>query len=186
MRRTVLTAALAAVSLFAMGGLAQAQEPPVVPVPPEFAPPAPAPVVDADSAGAFAKLYVAQHAGDLLRQRDRHRVRVLDVDAACLQSPILATRFGCVFTLKALVIQRKHGWDNWGHGDSRNRGRAASVRGGHERHRHFRARRFGCLGFLRIDGGPTVTPTATVINVECARIPRDDITVDEPIVTPTV
>ena len=186
MRRTLLTTALCAVSLFALGGVAQAQEPPVAPTPPEFAPPAPAPVTDTDTAGAFTKLYVAQHAGDLLRQRNHRRVRVTSADASCLQSPILATRFGCVFTLRAFVIQRNRGWDNWGHGDSR--GRSASTHGKRHdriRHQHFRVRRFGCLGFLRVDGGPTVTPTAQVVQVECARIPREDITVDEPVVTPT-
>jgi len=183
MRRTLLTVALAAVSLFAVGGVAQAQEPPVVPTPPAFAPPAPAPVTDVASAEAFTENYVTDNARRLLNQRDRRRVRVTNADASCLQSPFLVTRFGCVFTLRAFVIQRNRGWDNWGHGDSR--GRAASVRGGHERHRHFRVRRFGCLGFLRVDGGPAVTPTAQVIQVECRRIPREDITVDEPVVTPT-
>ena len=65
MRSTLLTVALAAVSLFAIGGTALAQDVPGVP-PPAFAPPTPAPVVDNDSAGAFAKLYAAQHAGDFL------------------------------------------------------------------------------------------------------------------------
>jgi hypothetical protein len=184
MRRACLTAALAAVSLFAVGGVAQAQEPPVAPVPPAFAPPAVAPVVDVASAENFAENFVADNARRLLNQRDRRRVRVTDAVARCLQSPILATRFGCVFTLRAFVIQRNRGWDNWGHGDSRGHGRVASYKG--KKHgRHFRVRRFGCLGFLRINGGPAVTPTAQVVQVECARIPREDITVDEPVVTPT-
>jgi hypothetical protein len=152
-------------------------DPPADPVPPEFAPPAPAPVVDVDSANAFAKLYVARNARDILRI-DRRRVIVRDVQSSCLQSPILDTRFGCVFTLKALVIQRRHGWD-WGR-DSR--AHSAGKRGDHRRHnRRFRVRSFGCLGFLRIDGGPTATPTATVVNVECARIPREDRDVIAPV-----
>jgi len=175
---------LLALAALAVPGAALAQEPPVVPVPPAFAPPAPAPVTDVESAQAFTEDYVTDHAAQFLNQNHR-RVRVTDAQAACLQSPFLATRFGCAFTLKALVIQRNRGWDNWGHGDSRNRGRAASVRGGHERHRHFRVRRFGCLGFLRVDGGPAVTPTAQALSLECPRIPREDITVDEPVVTPT-
>ena len=104
------------------------------------------------------------------------------------------TRFGCVFTLKALVISRNRGWDQWGHGDSRSHGRSharAAGDGGpshkrHDRNRHqrFRVRAFGCLGFLRINGGPTATPTAEVVNVQCSRIQREDRTVDENVTAP--
>jgi hypothetical protein len=184
MRRACLTAAITAVSLFAFGGVALADDPPGVP--PAFAPPVVAPVVDVPSANAFAENYASDNARRFLNQ-DRRRVRVIDADAACLQSPVLATRFGCVFTLRALVINRIRGWDNWGHGDSRSHPRARSADDGghghkrHDRNRHqrFRVRQFGCLGFLRINGGPTVTPTAQVVNVECARIPRGDTTLTE-------
>ena len=97
MRRTLLTAALAVASLFAVGGVAQAQTPP--PVAPEFAPPALAPVTDVPSAENFTKLYVSSNARRLLNT-DRRRVRVINAEAACLQSPIVETRFGCVFTLQ--------------------------------------------------------------------------------------
>ena len=182
MRRTLLTVALASVSLFAVGGIAQAQEPPVVPTPPAFAPPAPGPVTDPASAGAFAKLYAVQHASQFLGQRDRRRVRVTDADAACLQSPFLDTRFGCVFTLKVLVISRNRGWDNWGHGDSRSysRNRHSNKRDHGRDHQRFRVRRYGCLGGLTIDAGPP--PAVQLKFVECQRIHqgRDDITVEEP------
>lgn len=166
---------------FAVPSAALADDPPGVP--PAFAPPVVAPVVDVPSANAFAENYASDNARRFLNQ-DRRRVRVINTDASCLQSPVLATRFGCVFTLRALVINRIRGWDNWGHGDAR----SASSRGhknrrhDRERHHRFRVRSFGCLGFLRINGGPAVTPTAQLINVECARIPREDRDVDE--VTP--
>jgi hypothetical protein len=147
-------------------------DPPADPPPAEFAPPAPAPVTDNASAGAFAKLYVAQHVRDLIGT-DRRRIRLLDANAACLQSPVLDTRFGCVFTLRALVIQRRHGWD-W---SNSSRAHSSGQKGrdhGQRHNRRFRARQVGCLGFLRINGGPTVTPTAEVVNVECARIPNQD------------
>jgi len=170
MHRSTLIAGLAATAALAVPSLALAGDDP----PPAFAPPAPAPVVDNDTAAAFAKIYVARNASAFLRQ-DRRRVRVVDAQASCLTSPVLATRFGCVFALRALVIQRRNGWDNWGH-----EARKSSHRG---HHRRFRVRQFGCLGFLRINGGPAVTPTAQLVNVECARVPRDDSIVEEP--TPT-
>jgi len=168
--------------LLAIPGSALADDPPGVP--PAFAPPVVAPVVDVPSANAFAENYASDNARRFLNQ-DRRRVRVIDTNASCLQSPVLDTRFGCVFTLKALVIQRNRGWDNWGHGDARSassRSRHNGRRHDREHHQRFRVRQFGCLGFLRIDGGPAVTPHATLVNVECARIPRGDLTVDE--VTP--
>lgn len=170
------------VPLLAIGALAlpasaiAGDDPPVSPSPPEFAPPTPAPVVDNDTAAAFTKIYVARNASRFLGQ-DRRRVRVLNVESACLTSPVLATRFGCVFTLRAAVIQRRGGWD-WGH-DSR--AHSASKRGGHKpRHRRARVRLFGCLGSLRINGGPSVQPTVDTVQVQCARIPKDDSWVEEP------
>ena len=118
MRRALLLAALMAVSLFALGGVAQAQDPPAPDqtLPPSFVPPAPAPVTDVDSAEAFATGYAERNAWRFLRQSPR-RVRVIDANAACLEHPVVALRFGCVFTVRALVIQRRHGW--WGHDSKR-------------------------------------------------------------------
>ena len=173
MRRTLLLAALAALSLFALGGVAQAQEPEEKEVPPAFAPPAPAPVIDVASAEAFASGFVARNAWRFLREHPR-RVRVLDVAVRCLQHPIIATRFGCVFTLRALTINRRHGW--WGHSAKYNK----RGHGRKDRRPRFRIRQFGCLGALRITGGPAATPTADVPFVECARVPRGDFTAPEP------
>ena len=190
MRRVLVVAAVAASSLLMFGGVAQAQDPPAEPtVPPAFAPPAPAPVVDTDSAEAFTLDYVSDNGRDILREggvrglRDRRFVRVIDAQAACLQSPIVETRFGCVFTLRALVIQkRRGGWDNWGHGPKGHDSKAKSRRGHRGNHRpRFRIRNYGCLGFLRVDGGPTATPTADVVQVECARVRRGDIEAPEPV-----
>jgi hypothetical protein len=182
MRRVLIGVAVAASSLLMFGGVAQAGDPPAEPtVPPAFSPPVVAPVVDTDSAEAFAENYADDNARRFLRERRRNRVRVIDVNAACLQSPILETRFGCVFTLRALVINRQRGWDGWGHSS---KARHSSKRGDDKRRHHrprFRIRNFGCLGFLRIDGGPTVEPTAQLIDVECARVPRDDIEAPEPV-----
>jgi hypothetical protein len=178
-----------ALAAFAVPGSALADDPPGIP--PAFAPPVVTPVTDVTSANAFAEKYANDNAGRFLNS-DRRRVRVIDTNAACLQSPIVDTRFGCVFTLKALVINRVRGWDNWGRGDSRSHPRARSAGdGGHghkrhdrERHQRFRVRSFGCLGFLRINGGPSVTPTAQLVNVECARIPREDRDVTEDVTAP--
>lgn len=176
--RKYLVAAMA-LAAFAVPGSALADDPPGIP--PAFAPPVVTPVTDVTSANAFAEKYANDNAARFLNQ-DRRRVRVVNTDASCLQSPVVLTRFGCVFTLRALVIQRRHGWDNWGRGDSRSasvRSHKNSRRHDRERHQRFRVRSFGCLGFLRINGGPAVTPTAQLINVECARIPREDRDVDE-------
>jgi hypothetical protein len=174
MHRSFLTAALAAVALFGASGVAQAQDPETT-VPPAFSPPAPAPVVDVASAEAFIEGYAADNARRFLRQ-DRRRVRTIDVNAACLEHPAVADRFGCVFTLRALVIQnRRHGWWRW---DNKS-GPARAAGKGRPR---FRIRTFGCLGLARVIGGPTVTPSVTVPLVECARVPRGDMVAPEPTV----
>lgn len=155
---------LLAVSALALPSTALAgDDPPTTEAPPEFAPPTPAPVVDVDSANAFAKVYAAKNAARFLNT-DRRRVRVVDVNSACLQHPVVLTRFGCVFTLRAAVIQRRGGW-NWGH--------ASSKRRGHHPQPRVRVRNFGCLGLIRIDGGPDVTPTVTLRDINCVRVPKD-------------
>jgi hypothetical protein len=109
---------------------------------------------------------VARNAGTLLGV-DGRRVRVTDDNAACLAHPVVANRFGCVFTLRAAVLERARSWDDWG-----------SVRGlrkGHKppRPTPTRVRQFGCLGALTINGGAGVTPTAQVRFVDCVRVARD-------------
>ena len=173
MHRSIITAATAALFLFAGSGVAQAQDPEEK-VPPAFSPPAPAPVVDQASAEAFMEGYAAQNAGRFLRQ-DRRRVRVFDVNAACLEHPVIADRFGCVFTLRAAVIlRRSRGWDGWDH-------KAATPASRGKGRPRFRIRNYGCLGLARVIGGPTVTPSVTVPLVECARVPRGDYDAPEPV-----
>lgn len=169
MRKVLMVAAIAASSLLVGGGVAQAGDtPPEAPVPAPVSAPAPAHVTDEATAEAFAESYTADNARRFIGVRRRARVRVISDDARCLQSPIVATRFGCVFRLRALVIQRNRGW--WDHGHS---ARKSSGPSGHHR-RHFRVRDYRCLGLLTIDGGPTVTPTADVKFVECVRVRRGD------------
>ena len=181
MRRTLAVAAVAAVSLFASTGVALAGDPaPDQELPPAFVPPTPAPVVDDATAAAFAERYAARNAPRFLNQ-DRRRVRVVDTNAACLEHPIIADRFGCVFTVRALVAFRNRGWDGW---DDHNKATPASTRGGdHGRrhHRRFRIRTYGCLGALTVVGGPTVTPSGILRFVECARAPRGDYVAPEPV-----
>jgi hypothetical protein len=173
MHRVLLATALAVASLFALGGVAQAQPPEAdSTLPPTFLPPAPAPVVDEASAEAAARRYAARNAGQFLNRSSR-RTRTIDVQARCLEHPVIADRFGCVFTLRALVIQRRHGW--WNHD-----GPKASPTSQKSR-RRFRVRTYGCLGALSITGGPTVTPTITLRFVECARVPRGDLVAPEPV-----
>lgn len=179
MRKYLVGAAVAASMLVGGASPALAQDPADKTVPPEFSPPAPAPVVDVASAEAFMERYAARNSSRFLDQ-NRRRVRVLDVNAACLEHPVLADRFGCVFTLRALVIRRDRGWDGWGGHDKAEPARAA----GGNRGRRFRIRTYGCLGLARIIGGPTVTPSVTVPLIECARVPRGDWDAPEP--TPTV
>ena len=83
MRRALTLAVLAAISLFALGGVAQAQDPPAPDqtLPPTFVPPAPAPVTDVATAEAFAEGYATRNAWRFLRESPR-RVRVIDANAA--------------------------------------------------------------------------------------------------------
>ena len=169
MRRVLLLVAVAAASMLALGGTAAAQDPPAPDqtLPPTFVPPAPAPVVDTDGAAAFTERYVSRNAWRFLRESPR-RVRVIDANAACLEHPVIAARFGCVFTLRALVIQRRSGWHGY------------PSKSGPPKHRRVRVRQYGCLGALTVVGGPTATPTGIVRFVECARVPRGDLSAPEP------
>jgi hypothetical protein len=174
MRRT-LAAVAATASMLAVGATpALAGDPaPDQTLPPAFVPPTPAPVTDTTSAEAFAKLYAARNASRFLRS-DGRRTRVFDVNAACLEHPVIATRFGCVFTLRAAV------WSGSRRGRDDHHGYPARVRsrGGHDR--RVRVRNYGCLGLLSVTGGPGVTPTATVRAIDCVRVPRGDYNAPEP------
>ena len=172
--RRALVAAVAVLSIGAFGATsAQAADDPV---PPAFSPPAPAPVTDTASAEAFLEGYAADNARRFLRVH-RSRVRVIDVNAACLQHPVTLTRFGCAFTLRALVIQRRHNWRNWSHGHSSK----ARSSGRKPQRRRVRIRTFGCLGIARIDALPAATPTVQIPLVDCVRVPRRDLEAPEPV-----
>jgi hypothetical protein len=174
MQRVLLVAAIAVASLFALGAVAQAQPPESDDVlPPTLVPPAPAPVVDEASAEAAAERYAARNAARFLN-RSARRTRTIDVNAACLEHPVIADRFGCVFTLRALVWQRR--------GDRGHDGpKAEPTSRSRDRRRRVRIRTYGCLGALSITGGPTATPAITLRFVECARVPRRDLVAPEPV-----
>jgi len=176
------------VGLLALGALALPSSALAGDDPPTIAPlpTPPSAVVDNATAATFARLYLARNVRDLLQAGgagnfEGRRVRLVDTNATCLTSPVLATRFGCVFTLRAAVIlRRSHGWDNWGR-----EARASSKRdhgNRRDRNRRFIVRNFGCLGGLTINGGPSVTPTAQVRFIECGRISDSTLTEPTPVV----
>jgi hypothetical protein len=141
-------------------------------------------VVDVPTAEAFTRAFAARNAARFLRT-DRDRVRVTDVLSTCLQSPVSAGQFGCVFALQAAVVTRNnHRWD-WDslapvsparvHGNptppappqsSPSPERAALRMPRRDRHR----------------GGASVTPVASVDFLNCARIQNSRF--DVPIPTP--
>ena len=82
---------------------------------------------------------------------------------------MIADRYGCVFTLRALVIQAPARLARLP------AARAARPSIG----RVSRIRRYGCLGALTVVGG--ATPQGIVRFVECARVPRGDLVAPEPV-----
>jgi hypothetical protein len=136
-------------------------QPIVIPTPPTLAP---APVTDEASANAFARAYVVRNAAriadvDLRSSRSRSRVTVSDVVSACLQHPVVLTRFGCIVRFNVAV--------------SEERNRTYSRRG-HDRDPRPTpvVRSIGCLAGLEINGGPSVTPSVTVAFADCVRRAR--------------
>jgi hypothetical protein len=107
------------------------------------------------------------HIAGLRGDRGRQRVTLSDITTACLQHPVVLTRFGCIFRFNAEVRTN----DRRGHGD-RHYTRAHASGGGdddwgrRDRNRD-RVRSLGCLGALRINGGVGVTPTVNVSFVDC-------------------
>jgi hypothetical protein len=173
--RRVLVAALAASSLLAVGGgtaLADGHDgtTPVVN-------PLPTRVVDEGSANTFAQAYVirngARIAGVDLGDRDRRngrddrngrndrnrvRVTVSDAASACLQHPVVLTRFGCIVRFNVAVTEE--------------RGRDRTYSRGHDRNPPVvnpLVRNIGCLAALRINGGPSVTPSVSVAFADCVQ-----------------
>lgn len=185
MRRGLVAGAVSIMAMFGVTGIAQAQDPVPAPEftpPPAFVPPSPAPVVDVASAEAFTENYADRNAARFLRT-DRRSVRVLDANAACLEHPVVVDRFGCVFTLRALTIERRSsGWDDWGHKGHSSKNRRDGDHGRkRDRRPRFRIRTFGCLGLLSVQGGPTVTPSGTLRALDCVRVRNADIVAPEPV-----
>ena len=172
MRKVLMVAAVAASALLMGVGTAQAQDPVV---PPAFVPPAPAPVVDEASAETFLEGYASDQAEDFLRTR-RSRVRILNVEARCLQHPVTLTRYGCAVRLRALVIQKRHHWRNWSHGD--NKAKSSGRRSNRPR---VRIRAYGCLGIARIDAINPLDPQVRVPLADCQRIRSRDLEVPTPV-----
>ena len=168
MRRALTLAVLAAISLFALGGVAQAQTARARPdVAAGVPPPAPAPVTDVATAEAFAEGYAARNASRFLAAP--RNVRTIDAKPRCLAHPVIADRYGCVFTLRALVIQR--GRLVARPPTPRPARPSASPRSG--------SARYGCLGALTVVGG--AAPQGIVRFVECSRVPRGDLVAPEPV-----
>lgn len=130
----------------------------------------PSRVTDISGAEAFTLAYIRRHADDLVNNdlvgnddngfRSRVRARVLESEAACLDNPGLLTEFGCAFTARIRV------------GQDRPYVRSSRAHGVRPQPQPIqrRARTFGCLGLLHIEGGPSVTPTATVDFADCVRL----------------
>jgi hypothetical protein len=174
----LVAGAVSIMAMFGITGVGLAQDPaPDQELPPAFAPPVPAPVVDVDTAAAFAEGYATRNAWRYLRENPR-RVRVVDANAACLAHPVIADRYGCVFTLRALVLDRRHrGWDKWGHSSKYHR--RGGDHGKRDRRPRFRIRTYGCLGLATVIGG--ANPQGITRFVECARVPRGDVVAPEPV-----
>lgn len=146
-----------------------------------------APVTDEAGAAAFARLFVIAHAGDLVPGARALRVEV----PACRQ--VDATqRFYClalarVATIQRIVIFRR----------VLVRAHKASVRGHQpppvttpqpqpQRRRIvlFRVRLWDCLAVVRVVGGPSVAPTATLPIRDCVRV-QGRLGADDTTPTPT-
>lgn len=140
-------------------------------------PTSPAHVTDVPTAVQFSNAFAFRNAARFLNQ-DGRRVRVTDVNSACLRSPVVVSEFGCVFALQAAVVVRNRDGYDW------NRlsryARASRVRGGGGDRGRVRIQRFGCLGEIDIRGGDTVTPQADVEMLHCARQQSNTVPVPTP------
>jgi hypothetical protein len=172
MRKFLVPAALAAALLVpsaAVAGGHDGNNPVVNPLPSR--------VTDEASAETFAQAYVLRNGARIAgvnqfngrddyngrnrdRDRNRNRVTVSDAAAACLQHPVIAARFGCIVRFNVEVR------------DSYTFARAAKTHGRDPvpapRNRD-RVRSLGCLAALRINGGPSVTPSVTVAFADCVQ-----------------
>jgi hypothetical protein len=123
--------------------------------------PLPTSVTDEASANTFAQAYVLRNAAriadvDLRSSRSRSRVTVSDVASACLQHPVVASRFGCIVRFNIAVSEERNRTYSRGHGHN-------------PLPTPVRTRSLGCLAALRISGGPSVTPSVTVAFADCVQ-----------------
>lgn len=159
----------------------QPEAPTLLPAP---APPT-TPVTDEAGAGVFAKAFLIAHAGDLVPG-----ARVLRAEVPACRQVDATQRFYCLGLARVAQIQRIVIFRR-----VLVRGHKASVRG-HEpppvttptpqRRRIvlFRVRLFDCLAVIRVVGGPTVAPTATLPIRDCVRV-QGRLGADDTTPTPT-
>jgi hypothetical protein len=151
-------------------------------------PPPPAPVTlptsvtNETEANNYVRAYVALNVGNITQtnlqgrfDRGHRRVTLSNIATACLQHPVVAARFGCVFRFNVEIrdndrsgrndrgYRRFKGGgddnDNWGNWNGRDRNRD-------------RVQNLGCLGAIRINAGPGATPVAQVVFADCVRRDR--------------
>jgi hypothetical protein len=151
---------------------------------PLAAPSLPSSVTDEAGASTFARAFLIAHAGDLVPG-----ARAFDVTVQACDQVDAVQRFYCLAKARLATIQRiqiiRFFRGDRRHGDSRTKARAAGdVPGGDwtntrdNRHNRpirvtvFRLRLFACVAVVRIVGGPTVTPTATLPVRDCVRVNR--------------
>ncbi|SRR5580765_5507497 len=193
MRRTIITAIALVALAIPSAALAQAPDPPdTQPATPTLLPtPAPptTPVTDEAGAGVFAKAFVIANAGDLIPGS-----RAIQVDNAGCRQVDAVQRFYCLLTARVVTVQRivivRFFRDDRNHGrhhdrsHSRRARAAGDVPGGdwtNNRDRDhnrpvrvviFRVRLWACVAVVRIQGGPSVAPTATLPVRDCVRVDR--------------
>ena len=175
--------------------MAQAPDPPTSDTQPTplAAPALPASVTDEASAGPFARAFLISRAGDLIPG-----ARALDVSVSACAQVDAVQRYYCLlkarlFTVQRIEITRFFRGDR-NHGHNRHKARAADDGNGdwtdHRDNRHnqprrvivFRVRLFACVAVVKIVGGPSVTPQATIPVRDCVRINPNGT----PVPTPTV
>lgn len=191
MRTIILTIAALAALAIPGAALAQNDPPDTQPAAPTLLPaPAPptSPVTDEAGAGVFAKAFLIAHAGDLIPG-----AHALSVDVAACRQVDAVQRFYCLATARLVTVQRivlTRFFRGDVRGHNRHKVRAAGDQPpngdwtDHRDNRHnrpvrvilFRVRLFQCVAVVRIVGGPTVTPTATLPVRDCVRVNRPTAT----------
>jgi hypothetical protein len=145
--------------------------------------PLPTTVTNESQANDYTKAYVNRNAQGItnvdLRGRGRsfRRVTVSDVAASCLQHPVIAARFGCVFRFNIEIRDNdRRGHNDRGDRDYRRAHSSSKGGGDDDWDRRDRGRdrtvSLGCLGALRIVAGPGVTPQAQLVFADCVRRDR--------------